>query len=136
MWSSWLTESSIPALEQSAAFSQRRHQLLAGNIANLDVPGYQSRDLSVDDFEEALREMVDKSAEGGVDRYGIAASQVAEDKVRDVTRQVVYHDGSNVSLEEQVTEISKNSGMHDMTIALMRSQFATLESAIRESPSV
>ncbi|RMF44940.1 MAG: flagellar basal body rod protein FlgB, partial [Planctomycetota bacterium] len=35
--------------------------------------------------------------------------------------------------EEQVAEISKNQAMHDLAIALMRSQFQTLNIAIRES---
>ena len=41
----------IPALEQTIMFAQRRHELLAGNLANLDTPDYRSRDLDVGDVE-------------------------------------------------------------------------------------
>ena len=137
MWASWLSDSTLPALEQTAAFSQRRHMLLAGNIANMDVPGYQTRDLSVDDFQSALRDAVraadqpDSSSD-----VGSSSKLAAIDKVRDVSKQILYHDGSDVSLEEQVTQISKNQVMHDMAIALMRSQFQTMQVAIRESVAV
>lgn len=138
MWDSWLNASTLPALEQSAAFAQKRHMLLAGNIANLDVPGYQTRDLSVDDFQSALREAVDvqTSPRSSLSQRSAPSAQEAHEQVRDVGKQILYHDGSDVSLEEQVTEISKNQSLHNMSIALMRSQMQTLEAAIRESVSV
>lgn len=142
MWSGWLSESTIPALEQTVAFAQRRHLLLAGNIANLDVPDYQTRDLSVDDFRSALRSSIDAArsgdslSPGSMASPGIADQASAYEKVRDVQRQILYHDGSDVSLEQQVTEISKNQMMHDTAIALMRSQFQTLQAAIRESVAI
>ncbi len=135
MLDSWLNSSALPALEQSAAFAQRRHMLLAGNIANMDVPGYKSRDISVDDFQSTLKEALESPGSlGGVD--GISRSQSPAQKVRDVSKQVLFHDQSDVSLEQQVTDISKNQAMHDIAIGLMRSQFKSLQVAIRESVSV
>lgn len=136
MWSNWLNSSTIPALEQSASFAQRRHALLAGNIANLDVPNYQTRDLSVDDFQEALRENIAASKSSAPRSPGSASQQTAAEKVRDTQTQVLFHDGSDVSLEHQITEISKNQMFHDTAIALMRSQFQTIQAAIRESAAI
>ena len=137
MWDTWLNNSTLPALQQTAAFSEKRHMLLAGNMANLDVPGYKSRDLSVGDFQQALNDALhsNQSSSGG---YSIGNMQQPEamERVRDVSKQVIFHDGSDVSLEEQVTEISKNQSMHDMSIALMRSQLQTMQVAIRESVNV
>ena len=48
----------IPALEQTLTFAQRRHELLVGNLANLDTPDYRSRDLDVGDFQNALAESI------------------------------------------------------------------------------
>ncbi len=150
MWGTWLNNSTLPALEQTAAFAQKRHMLLAGNIANLDVPGYRTRDISLDDFQQALRTAVEQQASpssGYRSPGGFQSSEAmspepcplspeAMERVRDVSKQVIFHDGSDVSLEEQVTEISKNQSLHDMSIALMRSQLQTLQAAIRESASV
>ncbi len=138
MLNNWLGGSSLPALEQVTIFAEKRHLLLAGNVANLDTPDYQSRDLSVDDFNAALKKAI--AAKGEVVRPGETppeiTAQAAMQKVRDVNRQILYHDGSDVSLEEQVTEISKNQTMHNMAVALMRSQFQNLQVAIRESVAV
>lgn len=140
MWPSWLSESTIPALEQSVAFAQRRHSLLAGNIANFDVPDYQTRDLSVNDFQAALRDSLRASKSDFPQSPGLnappASKLAAKEKLRDAQTQILYHDGNDVSMEQQITEISKNQMMHDTAIALMRSQFQTLQAAIRESVAI
>ncbi len=48
----------IPALEQTLTFAQRRHELLAGNVANIDTPDYRAKDLDVADFQNALAESI------------------------------------------------------------------------------
>ena len=53
-------QTSIPVLEQVLNFTQTRHAVLAGNVANMDTPGYQTRDLSVDEFQTRLREAIDQ----------------------------------------------------------------------------
>ena len=137
MWSSWLSESTIPALEQSLAFSQRRHLLLAGNIANKDVPNYRTRDLSVADFQEALKESLSPASQNRHPASPGAGTRVEpSEKLRDVSNQVLYLDGSDISLEHQIAQINKNYMFHDTAIALMRSQFQTLRSAISESANV
>jgi len=136
MWSNWLGSSTIPALEQSVAFAQRRHALLAGNIANLDVPDYRTRDLSVEDFQKALGESIATSRSGHSHSPGHTTQPMAAEKLRDTQTQILYLDGSDVSLEQQITQISKNQMLHDTSIALMRSQFQTIQAAIRESAAI
>ncbi len=140
MFDSWLSNSTLPALEQTAVFAQKRHQLLAGNLANLDTPNYRTRDLSLTEFQAQLKSATDPSRPTattyvpGKGQQPITQQQAIEN-ARDVSKQILYHDGGDVSLEQQVTEISKNQSMHNTAIALMRSQFQTLQVAIRESAS-
>lgn len=140
MFDSWLSNSTLPALEQTAVFAQKRHQLLAGNLANLDTPNYRTRDLSLTEFQAQLKSATDPSRPTattyvpGKGQQAITQQQAIEN-ARDVSKQILYHDGGDVSLEQQVTEISKNQSMHNTAIALMRSQFQTLQVAIRESAS-
>jgi flagellar basal-body rod protein FlgB len=46
--------------------------------------------------------------------------------------QVVLHDGSDVSVEHQVSELAKNQHLHSLAVSTMRSQFALLRAAITE----
>lgn len=138
MWNNWINASSLPALEQAAVFTEKRQALLAGNFANLDVPGYKTRDLSTSDFQTRLREALEaeQSAGNSTRSAGQPSAIPGMERVRDVSQHVLMHDGSDVSLEEQVTQISKNESLHNISIALMRAQFRNLEAAIRESVNV
>ena len=134
--------SAIDSLTETVKFAERRHQLLASNIANLDTPGYQTQDLSVENFQAALGEQMaasraaeqfGPSSPGRVE--GIAADQ-AQKHVREAMEQILYHDGSDVGLEQQVTSLSKNQSMHSTAIALLRHQMQQLQMAISESVNV
>src|SRR4029079_7600718 len=59
MLSSMFQSSSIPVLEQVVNFTEARHGVLAGNIANLDTPGYKTRDLSPALFQQRLKEAIE-----------------------------------------------------------------------------
>ncbi len=137
MLTSLLNQSALPALEQTVGFAARRHSLLASNLANMDTPGYQTRDISVGDFQSTLKSAIE-SASAPTSRYETPTSvkQANYAKVRDISNQILFHDGTDISLEQQVTEISKNQSMHNTAIALMRSQFSTLKAAISESANV
>lgn len=140
MWSTWLNGSSLPALEQTISFAQQRHQLLASNLANADTPDYKTRDISTNEFQSqlkaALTQPKSSSQPYSSQPYTPANANAGFEKVRDVSKQIVYHDGHDVSLEEQVTEIAKNQSMHNTAIALMRSQLQTLRAAISESANI
>jgi len=122
---------SVPLLEQVINFTQARHGVLAGNLANLDTPGYKVRDLSPDLFEERLKEAVDtsryampgESGETGYDRFA---------DVKQSMKSILYHDRSDVSLEQQVMEMTKNQMRHNLALTIMTNQFRLLQAAISE----
>ena len=122
----------IPALEQTLTFAQRRHELLAGNIANFDTPDYRSRDLDVGDFQNALAESIDASRQPAVQSVSPTTRDDIYSGPRAATEQVVFHDGSDVSMEHQVTKLAKNQHLHSLAITTMRSQFSLLRAAITE----
>lgn len=105
------------------------------NVANVNTPGYRVRDLSVDNFQQRLQEAIDAQQETGatLSPGEISEQQVASmQEVRDTTRDILYHDGTDVGMEQQVLEISKNQYMHNMAISIMTTQFRMLQTAISE----
>ena len=138
MFNNLFDSSTIPVLQQVVGFSQARHTVLAGNIANLDTPGYKVRDLSVEDFQHRLQAAIEdrnRPAEprSAGDPYH---EPVAKDPVTRMAqvlknpKTILYHDKSNVGMEYQVTEMVKNQMQHNMALALMSSQFRLLQTAI------
>jgi flagellar basal-body rod protein FlgB len=138
--------STIPMLEQVVQFTQARHGVLAGNLANMDTPGYRTADLSTERFQAKLREAIEARDNRGIrarnERYaGITSSSSSPfaeadfdefGEVKETMQSILHHDNSNVSLEKQVTELAKNQADHNLAITLLTSQMRLLQTAISE----
>lgn len=139
MYSSLFKSTTIPVLQQAVQFNQARQVVLAGNIANMDTPGYQVRDLSVDDFQNQLKEVIRKrhappqpqSLGGALTGLGGSAASDEAETVKD-PKTILYHDKSNVGVEYQVTEMVKNQMQHNVALTIMNNQLQLLETAISE----
>ena len=131
MLNSLFQSSSIPVLEQVVNFSAARHHVLAGNVANLDTPGYRAQDLSPALFQERLKQSLERRDQPAVTSYGATEQPSVLGKPQSM-EGFLYHDDSNDTLEQQVAEISKNQMQHSMALAIMSSQFRLLQAAISE----
>lgn len=132
--------STIPLLEQVVGFTQARHSVLAGNIANSSTPGYVSRDLSVPGFQERLKAAVNAQKQGPAETSpgvwtssaSTAGSSTSMAKAAKDPTYIEYHDQSQVGLEQQVSEMVKNRLQHNLALTIMTSQFRLLQTAISE----
>ncbi|MCU0876792.1 MAG: flagellar basal body protein [Pirellulaceae bacterium] len=156
MLSELFASTSIPVLGEVLNFTQARQGVLAGNIANVNTPGYRTRDLSPAAFQEQLKAAISESrslrlsrreslspglSSPGLSSPGLSSAGLARgsDEPSDPIRQVsasleniLYHDDTNIDLEKQVAEISKNQLLHNFALTVMTDQFRLLESAISE----
>jgi flagellar basal-body rod protein FlgB len=127
----------IPVLQEVISFAQARHNVLAGNIANADTPGYRVRDLSVDTFQQRLKKLIEAR---NYERREVVspgsphASHPGDEmrNVRESLKSIQFLDGSDVGIEQQVTEVAKNHFLHNLSVSIMNSQFRLLQSAISE----
>ncbi|MBL8829187.1 MAG: flagellar basal body rod protein FlgB [Planctomycetaceae bacterium] len=129
------TSTSIPVAEQVAHFAQARHQVLAGNLANIDTPGYRTRDLSVTQFQQRLKQAIveqQQSPQPESESSRTHASSRPMEKVKEGIGTILHHDDSNVGVEHQVTEIAKNQMQHNLAMTIMGNQFRLLQAAISE----
>lgn len=142
--------STIPLLAKVAAFTERRHEVLTGNIANISTPDYRTRDLPVAEFQAALAEAVARrkgeNAQGHsswtyspppAEATGTepAAEHFPQSLFRSIEgppRTLTFQDGNNRSIEQEVMEITKNSMMQGVAIELMNAQMNRLQAVISE----
>jgi len=125
----------IPALGEVINFAQARHTVLAGNIANVNTPGYRLRDLSPTEFQQRLKESLAESQRANQSiSPGLAYSQPGDPlrQARASLENIVYHDDTNIDLEKQVAEMTKNQLLHNFALTVMTDQFQLLQTAISE----
>lgn len=53
-------------------------------------------------------------------------------KVRESLKSIELLDGSDVGIEQQITEVAKNQQLHNLTLSIMTSQFRLLQTAVSE----
>ena len=135
MLTNMFQSTTIPLLQEVVNFAQSRQTVLAANIANMDTPGYEVRDLSVDDFQSRLRTAVDQrhtaaasvSPGEGISDPGLHLAEISKDP-----KTILHHDKSNVGMEYQVSEMVKNQMQHNMALSIMSQQFRLLQTAVSE----
>ena len=134
MIESLFSSTAIPVMEHVAQFAQARHEVLAGNVANIDTPGYRTRDLSVDQFQGRLKRAIserDKSP-GHTDLMSATQRNGSFSDVKEGLNAILHHDDSNVGVEQQVTEMVKNQQQHNLAMSVLTNQFRLLQVAISE----
>lgn len=129
----------IPMLEKTLAFAEARNKVLAENIANVTTPGYRAKQLDVNSFQAALAEAsASRKEDGGAFRL----EQTDEIKVDDAgclrvqpsyvpTQNLLFHDGTNASIERQMSDLAENTMTHQVANELLKTYFDGVSKAIR-----
>jgi len=103
-------------LERFLDLTAQRQALLSSNIANIDTPGYRTRD--IDFHGELLRAM--QSEETGP----------TEPLVREVPNLISRPDGNNVSVDREGLLLSQVQLQFSAASQLVKDEFKTLHLAI------
>ena len=124
-----LNQGNAPLLEQMLKFTAARHKLIAENVVNIITPNYQQKDLSLEKFQDMLRDRVAvrNDAPPGSVRFDDIEAEIEKP-----TNGILFHDGGNRSVEQLVTDQAKNAMMHNLVVELLRKQYTSLENALKE----
>jgi flagellar basal-body rod protein FlgB len=90
-----------------------RQKLVASNIANLDTPGYKTKDI---DFQFEFMSQVGDGLPNVVEAPGLT----------------VMNDGNNVSLDREARLLAENALRFNVASSLMKTQLKLINSAIQE----
>ena len=105
-----------------------RYQLITVNLANIDTPGYHTRDL---DFSSELRRAATLSAanEAG-EENGELMSAAFRPVARTVRGLVERPDGNNVSVERESLSLAEVQMKYNLGVQLLKDEFHTISLAI------
>jgi flagellar basal-body rod protein FlgB len=133
----------IPVLEMSVRFAAQRQRLIAHNIANIDTPDFQPRDVSVKDFQKTLARAIEKRRKTGTEQAG----GLDWDTTRELTKgvdgelrlephtaqgNILFHDRNNRDLERLMQDNVENALEFRTSSELLRSRYDLLRSAISQ----
>jgi flagellar basal-body rod protein FlgB len=141
MWIDRLTSSrSGRALELATQFAEQRQRVLADNLANVDTPDYQTKRLDRGAFQASLQQALTRAADRGSDGLELrgnaqfttnSAGQVVSQPAVEPAANALFHDGTNVRMEQLIAETNENSLSYELAMNLLRNRFDGLLRAIR-----
>ncbi len=100
-------------LEQYMDLLSTRQKLVASNIANIDTPGYKTKDI---DFQFEFMSLAKGDAPRVIDAQGLQTK----------------NDGNNVSLDRETRLLAENAMRFNLASTLMLSQLKLTRMAIEE----
>lgn len=128
---------SIPVLTAGMAFAQDRQRHLVNNIANLETPNFEARDLPVQDFKLALARAVDERDAHGHRYFEVRGEGIRRrdggyevDAVR-AAGNLARHDGNTVSPEQHMARLAENTLWHNGLAQMLMQQYNLIATAIR-----
>ncbi len=105
-----------PSIERFLTLASDREQTIAANMANVDTPGYHTKDLN---FRQELQRA----------QFSDASFQSAPG-VGEVPGLLERPDGNNVNMDRESMLLSQTQLQYQMGVQLIKSQFHELLSAI------
>ena len=110
--------SQLQMLQGFLKITNQRQQLIVANMANVDTPGYHAKDL---DFQGALKQVMDRGDMVHMEPAALEVSGLPE-----------RPDGNNVNVDRESLMLSQTQLQYQMGVQLVKSEFHTLFTAIKE----
>jgi flagellar basal-body rod protein FlgB len=117
-----LFDATTRGLGEALTLHQKRHEVLASNVANVETPGYRAREL---DFGTALK---DAFAAEAPPAAVFPATRVLEDRGAPART-----DGNTVDVDLQMAKLSANGGRYVALARILGHRLALLRQAIEGS---
>ncbi len=116
---------SITIIERLLLSSNARHRTLASNIANVDTPGYQAKDVR---FGEALNsEMAVMKTHPGHQGAGVQGAPAGV-----VTLETPsWQDRNNVELDQEVAKMTENAMLYQAGVNMLQTRIRMYKNALR-----
>ena len=129
----------INLLAKNLDLRARRHEYIAGNVANVETPNYTPKSLS---FEKELQQTVGKKqrgAEGTATTHPRhiplkgSAGKVAEVQgiVEEKPSKSVSGDGNGVDMEVEMGKLAENQILFNASIQILAKKFEGLKYAVK-----
>ena len=115
-------------LEGQLRASTMRHGVIASNIANVDTPGYQARDVK---FNETLSEATIELRNTNPGHLA-PTGQVAGGNV-DADQRPSWGDQNNVELDIEVSKMTENAVFFQAATTLLSKNIQMYKAALRRS---
>jgi flagellar basal-body rod protein FlgB len=119
-----LFDRTINRLSALADIRAHRHKVIVSNISNIDVAGYEAKELN---FSKELGTALDK-------RVGLVKTDARHLPAKTVSGDPdVVATGERVKIDKEMGNLAENQLMYNLSIELLARKFRSLSSVLKEA---
>ena len=123
--------------EKALDLRSKRMELISGNLANVDTPGYLAKDI---DFEQTLADAVAGSRNESMTATSSSHISMNMDRISEAEGQLIFRrpvgnlspDGNTVDLDREVTKLAENEIHYRTAAKMLKRRLGALRYAIDE----
>jgi flagellar basal-body rod protein FlgB len=108
----------LSSLQGYLKVTSDRQQLVATNMANVDTPGYHTKDI---DFQSAMQQVLNHGAGPNLEPASLDVADLPE-----------RPDGNNVNIDRESMMLSETQLQYQVGVQLIKEQFHELLTAIKD----
>ena len=117
---SWMQTPLLQRMERFLDLASLRETLIASNIANVDTPGYRTRDIN---FAKEMQKATE------------APEAIPHPQVQEISGLIERPDHNNVNIDRESMLLAQTQLQFQTGIALLKQEFKRLVTAITEGKS-
>lgn len=123
----------INAMEAYMGRLSQRQQIVASNLANIDTPGYKTKDISFHaTMEELLAENSGNLRTERPEHHKGAIQVFPQVQAFEVQGLPMREDQNNVDIDREMLKLSQTSFAYSLISQMLRGKFRTIASSIYE----
>ena len=122
----------IKALEQALDFRSANQSVIAGNMANIETPGYEPQKAT---FNQALLHAVEKNGASTPDQVVLRKTHenhlpVSSETERPYTIETYSAHSERPSLDREMARLAENNLLYEASVTLLSKKFQALKEVI------
>ena len=126
----------IAMADRGMSLSAQRMSLIASNLANIDTPGYRTRDFNFETAFKAEMEKLDRQFSPGPRQGAQASGSQALDPLEiidpvDITSE--RNDGNDVHLDRETMNLASTQNIYSLSSNLAQNELKLVLGAIRDA---
>ncbi|MFQ5715842.1 MAG: flagellar basal body rod protein FlgB [Nitrospinales bacterium] len=123
-------------LKKNLDFQSQRNLLIAGNISNVNTPGFKAQDVR---FEDQLRDAVESKDKLVLKTTHEKHFGPSKDSIKKMQPEVFEEvdaarsDGNNVNIDKEMLKLAETQIKYNATIQIMAKRGSTVRAAVSET---
>lgn len=120
-------DNSFYLLENLIHFTNKRHKVIASNIANIDTPDFRAKDLRFSKvLDKELLALTDTH-----DRHIRSESEKFNKNTTTLESNLIWADRNNVELDIEIAKMTENALLGEASIKLLSTRMRMFKDAVR-----